>query len=288
MLGIIGTVPQEDFPLIHGKVELNDGSLLINGISVPVNRGTPALIAAAIKTYEYFKSPEIHAFLAGDIGKGDGSRALYKHFSEELSGLNFQALTFHYVLPDLQWHNKLLASIESLETRPFLIADAGYMYAAKMSGKAAHYDFFTPDVGELSFLADELAPHPFYTRGFILHQNDNVRELIKRSYKFKNASKYMLVKGETDYIVDESHVYDTVNQPSFEAMEAIGGTGDTITGILSVLCCAGLKPQDAAVIAAKVNRRAAYYLNPNPATQVAELIEKIPEALAKVMSQFRG
>ena len=287
MLGIIGTVPQEDFPLVHGKVELINGSLIINGINVPVNRGTPALIASAIKTYEYLKGPEIYAFLAGDIGKGDGTRAVYNHFLEQLPNYNFKALTFHYVLPDLEWHNRLLTSILELKNRPILIADAGYMYAAKMSGKAAHYDFFTPDVGELAFLADEQAPHPFYTRGFILHQNDNVLELIKRAYEFGNASKYMLVKGETDYIVDETHIFETVNQPSFEAMEVIGGTGDTITGLLSVLCC-HRKPEEAAAIAAKVNRRAAYYLNPNPATQVAELIEKIPDALAKVMSEYSG
>jgi ADP-dependent NAD(P)H-hydrate dehydratase / NAD(P)H-hydrate epimerase len=52
-----------------------------------------------------------------------------------------------------------------MNRRPILIADAGFMYAAKMSGQAACYDFFTPDVGELAFLADEMAPHPFYTRG---------------------------------------------------------------------------------------------------------------------------
>jgi len=45
-----------------------------------------------------------------------------------------------------------------------LIADAGFMYAAKMSGQASKYDLFTPDVGELAFLADEEAPHLFYTR----------------------------------------------------------------------------------------------------------------------------
>jgi len=35
-----------------------------------------------------------------------------------------------------------------------------------MSGNAQSFDLFTPDAGELAFLADEEAPHPFYTRGF--------------------------------------------------------------------------------------------------------------------------
>ena len=63
------------------------------------------------------------------------------------------------------------------------------MYAAKMSGQAASYDLFTPDAGELAFLADETAPHPFYTRGFILHENNKIPDLINRAYSHKNAAK---------------------------------------------------------------------------------------------------
>ncbi|MFO7970579.1 MAG: sugar kinase, partial [Desulfobacterales bacterium] len=59
-----------------------------------------------------------------------------------------------------------------MDPRPTLIADAGFMYAAKMSGLSEAYELFTPDAGELAFLADEEAPHPFYTRGFILHEEN--------------------------------------------------------------------------------------------------------------------
>ena len=62
-----------------------------------------------------------------------------------------------------------------------LIADAGFMYVAKMSGAAPLYDLFTPDVGELAFLADEDAPAPLLHRGFILHE-DNSPDLIARAY----------------------------------------------------------------------------------------------------------
>jgi ADP-dependent NAD(P)H-hydrate dehydratase / NAD(P)H-hydrate epimerase len=62
------------------------------------------------------------------------------------------------------------------------------MYAAKMSGQAPSYDVFTPDMGELAFLADESAPHPFYTRGFILHEENRAPELIKRAYQHENAA----------------------------------------------------------------------------------------------------
>jgi NAD(P)H-hydrate repair Nnr-like enzyme with NAD(P)H-hydrate dehydratase domain len=160
------------------------------------------------------------------------------------------------------------------------------MYAAKMSGQSECYDFFTPDVGELAFLADELAPHPFYTRGFILHQNDDVPDLIRQAYQHKNAARHLLVKGESDYIVHENQVVEKVDHPSFDAMEAIGGTGDTLTGLLSVLCGADFKPVDAAVLAAKANRWSGYYADPSPATQVTELIDKIPQALSRVMDQY--
>jgi NAD(P)H-hydrate repair Nnr-like enzyme with NAD(P)H-hydrate dehydratase domain len=78
-------------------------------------------------------------------------------------------------------------------------------------------------------------------------------------------------------------VVETVDHPSFEAMEAIGGTGDSLTGLLTVLCGAGFKAIDAACLAAKANRWTGYYANPNPATQVTELIDKIPQALSRLL-----
>jgi NAD(P)H-hydrate repair Nnr-like enzyme with NAD(P)H-hydrate dehydratase domain len=71
-------------------------------------------------------------------------------------------------------------------------------------------------------------------------------------------------------------------------METIGGTGDTMAGLLSVLCGADFKLTDAAVLAARVNRWTGYYADPSPATQVTELIEKIPQALVKVLNEYNG
>src|SRR4030042_4688447 len=283
MLGIIGTVPDQECPFAPGPVRWVDGHLTINGQSVSVNRGTPALLGAAVKASDWIKGPEIYAFLIGYIGKGDGSRRLYQFLTEHLSEFEFQVLTFHYLQPDVDWHNKVLFAVEAMKQRPVLIADAGFMYAAKMSGEAPSYDFFTPDVGELAFLADEMAPHPFYTRGFILHQNDNAPDLIQRAYAHENAARYLLVKGQVDYIVAKDQAIDTVDQPCFEAMEAIGGTGDTLTGLLTVLCGTGDQPAEAAALAARINRWTGFYANPSPATQGAELIDKIPHALLKVL-----
>ena len=285
MLGIVGTVPDLQFPLTHGSVRLLDGYLIIQGFKVPINRGTPALVAAALKASEWLDGPQIHAFLVGDIGKGDGSRELYQFLTQHLSEFHFEVLTFHYLQPDVDWHNRVLFAIEAMEPRPTLIADAGFMYAAKMSGQASVYDFFTPDVGELAFLADESAPHPFYTRGFILHENNKVPDLIQRAYRYGNAAKHLLVKGQPDYIATEKQIVTTVDHPCSDAMEAIGGTGDTLTGLLTILCGAGFKPAEAAVLAARANRWTGRYADPDPATQIFDLIDKIPQALKAVLAE---
>jgi len=52
MLAIVGTVPDQKFPLTTGKVSLKDDEIYIQGKQVHVNRGTPALLAAAVKTAE--------------------------------------------------------------------------------------------------------------------------------------------------------------------------------------------------------------------------------------------
>jgi hypothetical protein len=285
MIGIVGTVPDLQWPLIHGKVRWVDHHVEIHGQRIAVNRCTPALIGAALKASECVPCPEIYAFLVGDIGKGDGSRKLYEFLARHLHEFDFKVLTFHYLQPDVDWHNQILFEVESMKKRPILIADAGFMYAAKMSGQASSYDFFTPDTGELAFLADEMAPHPFYTRGFILHENNDIQDLMRRAYEHQNAATNLLVKGKTDLIVSRNRIIETVDSPSFEAMEAIGGTGDTLTGILSVLCGVGFKLTDAAILAARANRWSGYYADPDPATQIIELTEKIPQALVTVLRE---
>jgi NAD(P)H-hydrate repair Nnr-like enzyme with NAD(P)H-hydrate dehydratase domain len=287
MIGIIGTVPDLAFPLMHGLVHLDGECLILEGQTIPIHRGTPALLAAAVAASEWINGQDIYAFLVGDTGKGEGSRHLYQFIEAHLPEVeDMDVLTFHYLQPDVDWHNKVLFSIEGMSKRPLLIADAGFMYAAKMSGQASMYDLFTPDAGELAFLADEFAPHPFYTRGFILYNDDNIEELIQRAYQHQNASTYLMVKGKKDMIADKSRILDTIDSPLSEAMEAIGGTGDTLTGLLTTLCGFGYTPPEAAGLAARTNRWIGYYANPSPETQVAELIACIPRALSKVLGEF--
>jgi hypothetical protein len=285
MLAVIGTVPNPDFPLLAGRVTLENGDICVQGRKVSVKRGTPALLAAAIKVGEVLGQEGPFGYLVGDIGRGEGSQQLYKYLAKHLSQTDFHIIAFHYIQPLIGWHNRILSVIEKMKKRPILVADAGYMYVAKMSGRSDAYDLFTPDVGELAFLADELAPHPFYTRGFLSHEENHVPDLISRVYAHQNAPCYLLVKGKQDYIANRKGILAVVDDSLQEAMEVIGGTGDTLTGIVAALIATRIDIREAAIIASKVNRLAGVYAHPTPATQVREIIQYIPKALREILSK---
>jgi len=284
MLAIIGTVPIQDFPITCGRICLTGMNLSISDTAVDVNRGTAALMAAAAATCNFLGTEQPYGFLVGDIGHGKGSRNLYKFFCTHLPDYSFNTLTFHYLQPIAHWHNNILAAIDAVAPRPVTIADAGFMYAAKMSGYARRYDLFTPDVGELAFLADESAPHPLYTRGFLLHDENRAEQLIERAYAHGNAATVLLVKGRRDLVVRNGKILHTISEPCVEALEAIGGTGDTITGIVSALISSGMDRVEASVKAAMANRIAGSLANPTPATNVSEIITMIPNALSSLFS----
>jgi len=284
MLGIVGTIPDESLPVIYGTPVLEKNSLTIEDWKIPVERGTTALIASAIKTLETLNTPSPFVFLVGDIGKGKGSKELYKFLAENIHKYNFNVLTFHYILPDIDGCLKVILAIEKFLKKPFLIADAGFMYAVKMAGYANFFDLFTPDIGELAFLADEKAPHPFYTRGFLLAEEKDLETLIIRAYEHKNAPPYLLVKGEKDRIVFNQKVLAIVEEPFVPELEAIGGTGDTLTGIVSAFIYVGYPPEEACIISAKANRLAGALASPTPATRISEIINFIPEAIKTLIS----
>ncbi|MFO7783717.1 MAG: NAD(P)H-hydrate dehydratase [Thermodesulfobacteriota bacterium] len=283
MLTVVGTVPDKDFPLVHGEVGLEKDHIRVGKITVPVNRGTPALLAAALRTGEVLNLPSPSAYLVGDIGQGHGSRRLYEDMVRHVGKSRARVIVFHYLQPDVDWHNKVLFALEKMNPRPTLIADAGFMYAAKMSGLSEAYELFTPDAGELAFLADEEAPHPFYTRGFILHEDNLIPDLINRAYKHKNAARYLLVKGGRDHVASKDGIHAVIDRPVNEALEAIGGTGDSLTGIVSALIASGTETVEAAVLAARINRSAGYLADPTPASQVMDIINHIHGAMDEVL-----
>ena len=86
-------------------------------------------------------------------------------------------------------------------------------------------------------------------------------------------------------IAGKSGIIATVSAPADEALEAIGGTGDTLTGIVAALVGAGMEIRQSAVIAARVNRLAGHLARPTPATEISEIIRHIPRALKRVLEQ---
>jgi NAD(P)H-hydrate repair Nnr-like enzyme with NAD(P)H-hydrate dehydratase domain len=157
------------------------------------------------------------------------------------------------------------------------------MYVAKMSGFASSYDLFTPDIGELAFLADESAPHPFYTRGFLLKEEDRAEELIRRAYRYENAARHLLVKGKCDLVASSEGISARICEPCVENMEPIGGTGDSLTGIASALIYGGRAVSQAATVAAQANRLLGSLSSPTPASSVNDLLNYLPDALRRAL-----
>lgn len=280
---ILGTAPYEDFPLVESACRLQNGALIIDGHKISVARGTPALLATACLAADVMGIEAPQTLLVGDIGDGKGSAKLYSRLLDKIADDLPEVLVFHYLQPDLNYSLKISMGLEELPRKPLLVADAGYMYVAKMSGLANVYDLFTPDIGELAFLADEKAPHPFYTRGFLLQDEAEAPELVKKAYKHRNAARYLLVKGLKDLVADETGVIDEISEPCVENMEPVGGTGDSLTGLVSSLIASGFPIDKAASVAARANRYMGFLANPTPAFSIAECLKFLPEALERVV-----
>lgn len=281
LLFLIGTAPMKEARLWQGRGRLEQGQLVVGEAALPIGRGTAAMMAAAVGASEALGGEPPLCVTAGDIGAGDGTGLLYDWLVNAAADLEAATVCLHYMLPNVHRHNEFLARLAQLARPPRLLADAGFMYVAKMSGQASRYDVFTPDLGEMAYLADEQAPHPFYTRGFLFHREDDVEEMVARAHAHGNAAQVLLVKGQTDYLCAAGRVIGTISAPSIPALEAIGGTGDTLTGLVAALLAYGREPREACAIAARANRRAGELADPTPATQVAEIVAHLPQAVAE-------
>ena len=283
MLLIVGTVPIKDLPLTIGEARVVGDLLVVNDYNISCIQGTASMINAAVKTTEYFNINKPQVLIAGDIGEGKGSREIYRYLIKNLKVISPSILTLHYCMPYITMITKLCEVINELNKKPIMIADAGSMYAAKASGMAGNFDVFTPDATEMAFLADSNATHPAYIAKH-LFDNDITQtpKLVKIAYKNKDVAKLLLVKGSTDYIALDGNIIDVVTKPDIPAMEAIGGTGDTITGLISALIYSGLDLKKAAVVAARSNRTAGEYAKANPATKISQIIAQFSSAFQKL------
>jgi NAD(P)H-hydrate repair Nnr-like enzyme with NAD(P)H-hydrate dehydratase domain len=242
------------------------------------------MLLAAEAVSRYLAAPQPYALLGGDLGRGDGTRAVYGRLEEAIGESNARVIAFHYLQPIMAL---MRGAVESLESRTdlgelVLVADAGGMYAAKASGVASHFELMTPDVGEVGFLADPNVSHPAYAARHLLGSDGfDPADLARRAAETKGAARVLLIKGVTDRITVGGEVVASVDSPDVPALEAIGGTGDTITGLAAALIAAGIPTVEAAVCAARVNREAGRRLNARPYHRATDLVDQFPAVLAE-------
>ncbi len=289
MLLIAGTVPVKDLPLTMGKISAEGESLLVNSYRIPRTQGTGAMIGAALATTNYLGLEEPHVLVAGDTGQGKGSREIYEYLIKRITELSPEVLALHYCLPDMALTRKLCNVIKECSKKPVLIADAASMYAAKASGLAAEFDIFTPDATEIAFLADPDATHPAYINKHLFDTDiTQTPQLVATAYQQRNAAKLLLVKGAVDYVILDGDILAAITEPDIPELEAIGGTGDTITGLVSAFVYAGLKPHEAAIIAARSNRMAGKLAQVTPATKVRQVIDHFPAVFKEYLCEWSG
>lgn len=278
MIVLIGTVPYKT-GLYIGEADIQGNVLNVNGVSFPLERGSSAMAASCAQVCNFYGIDAPLCIFAGDIADGKGTDLMFEEVNSHIDKYNPELITLHYMFPKIMYGEPFIKKIESLNKKPQLIADAGGMYLMKTIGRAAFFDVFTPDAGELYFLADEFAPHPLYVRSELLNEDISLVDKISAAYKNRNTAKTTIIKGAIDYIYTDNLKNGELSAPNIPAMEAIGGTGDTITGMLSALRYK--KEAKADYKALVINRLAGEEIRCNPATQIADFIKAIPRVLEK-------
>lgn len=290
MLLLSGTLPTKDESITVGQVKYDGKTMRIGDKEIPADMlsiGATAMMAAALRTTQALGIEPPMSVVAGDLGDGAGSKMVYKYLTEEAAYLGPSTLTLHYILP---LRNEFLSFVEMTDywekKRPFLIADAGALFIAKATKTCDKFDLFTPDAGEISFLADPEAGHPAYVKATLFEvDTTQVPDLIAEAYSAKNAPHFLLVKGPIDFVVKDGKIIHVISEPNIPVLEAIGGTGDTITGIVSALISGGFDPVKASLIASRANRLAGKLCNPTPATRVFEIVSHIEQAITATIDE---
>jgi hypothetical protein len=276
MLIIIGTVPLPE-GIYEGAASFKGKNLQIGRTVVPVERGSGALTAAALRILGHYGAEKPYCLLAGDRLSGDGSNKLLEASVSFLPDSKAETAVLHYMFVLLKYGPMLREAVQSMTAKPFLIGDAGGMYLAKASGISGMFDIFTPDRGELAFLADDQAAHPMYTRPEFFNRTDE--ELARTAWEAGNSPQTLVVKGKTDLVLEAGQVVNRLAEPSVPVMEAIGGTGDTVTGMLAALL--HLKIPGAACKALLLNRLAGEKTGCTPRTQIAEFIDQLSSGVMR-------
>ena len=284
MLALAGTIPKDDPGIIEGTAIVIEDEINVGGQYLDISAGTTAMVAAATITSSCLGIEKPYCVFAGDLGQGDGSANLYSYLCDELFSIAPDVVTLHYMMPKIYEMVNFGFALEENKHKPLLVADAGGMYGAKISGIGHIFDLFTPDKGEMAFLADPDAAHPmFVNENLYDFPDERIPEIVKNAYQSNSLPDNMLIKGSVDYVVQNGSITKTVDRPNLPAMEAVGGTGDTLTGIVSALIQSGETIENACLQGAMINRMAGEYCEIKPNTQIPKLINSIPQALEFVM-----
>ena len=227
------------------------------------------------------------ALSAGDTGRGQGSLQLYQCLCP--SSWDTPKCTSSFTTSCPMWTGTTASCLPFRDgPATLLIADAGFMYAAKMSGQAPEYDLFTPDVGELAFLADETAPHPFYTRGFILHEDNQVPDLVARAYAHDNAARLLLVKGTRDYLAGPEGIVARVDHPNMRPWKPSAAPATPSPASWRRWRRRAMNSPPPPSWRPAPTAWPGHLAQPTPATQVLEIIRRIPAALEIVLGQWQN
>ena len=287
---VIATYPVSGGAVLEGEVSLGPGGeLRIDGVQVPSSQGTSAMLGAACQVASHLGVAAPRALVAGDIGRGDGTRAVYEHMPEAVGRAEASVIAFHYMQPIMALMRHAMQQLSELAPEAMLVADAGGMYAAKAAGLAPRFELMTPDVGELGFLADPAVTHPAYVSRYLFGtEGFDPVTLAARAHESGGSSRVLLVKGVRDHITQDGLVVGSVDEPCVPELEAIGGTGDTVTGLASAFLAAGFPTVDAALCAARANREAGRIMGATPAMHARDLVAVLPGVLRDHLCAWAG
>jgi NAD(P)H-hydrate repair Nnr-like enzyme with NAD(P)H-hydrate dehydratase domain len=286
---VVATYPISGGPVLSGRVHSEAGVLHVAGSPVPASQGTSAMLGAALAVSGYLETPAPHALIAGDIGRGDGTRAVYARLMEVTEEVRPSVIAFHYMQPVMALIRQAVCDIAERLPDVLLVADAGGMYAAKAAGVADRFELMTPDVGEVGFLADPQATHPAYVSHYLFGTASfDTPGLVRMAADSGGSARVLLVKGKTDHISLRGDVVGAVDRPAVPALEAIGGTGDTITGLAAGFMAAGFPTVHAALCASRANRHAGVSMGATPAMRASDLVAALPAVFSEHLCGWAG
>lgn len=287
---VVATYPIAEGPVLEGRVTLEpDGGIAIGGTRVPSSQGTSAMLGAAAQVTTHLGTSAPYALVAGDIGRGDGTRHVYERLADVAAGVRPSVVAFHYMQPIMALMRRAIEELAAVAPEALLVADAGGMYAAKAAGVASRFELMTPDVGEVGFLADPAVTHPAYVSHY-LFGNDGFDPvaLARQAHETGGAARVLLIKGVRDHIARDGVIEAEVAEPCVPELEAIGGTGDTVTGLASAFLAAGFPTVDAARCACLANREAGRAMGATPAMHARDLVAALPDVLRENLCAWGG